>query len=1189
MNPPPPFSPTQRLHGWHCLAQAVPSVQASCQAPPCLRASVVRTPGEAVAPGRRSAAAKHERLGSPGHRGMLRRAWLIVLAAAAGLYGLASVAGTNLVQDPSFEEPKEKDRFGFVFAKWGGWKYEGDCDFAVGRVARTGTTSGLLVGGSGAKIRIAQNLELEPGRYRITAYLRGLDISTGTWNMTTEFMFNGKYIQLKKNGTFGWTKLTYVGETTEKKKAGPSFGLMAPGYFWIDDVTMEQVDGTVALTEAPVLGEEEAPIVPPGAIAPGFVRCGECGYRSMPDWRVCYACGTDLDAQRTVAVGPPVKVITSFEDENPFSPGTLVEEHATDGAKALRIDKSYVSMDAAQDWIGYDYLMADLYTDAAEPMSLYVEVRDKGTTGYWTRVNYTTVTPPGASTLIIPVKQLYVGEKSRPGRMLMLGDVTRLVFSIPDKPEAPLFVDNVRLEREEESRNVLFDGLHAFDFGSGSSPVLEGFTAITPATLYSQGRGYGLKDAKIWRTYDVLQPEPLYQDFVCIESGGLAVDVPNGTYRVFVNMDNPSGFWGEYQRYRERGILAEGKEVVTDALDFEAFRKKYFRFWDVEDLPTDSTFDKYQEAYYGEKVFDVEVADGQLNIDFRGANWACSVAAVVVFPVAKAEQGAAFLHYVVGKRRFHFDNYFKRVLHRATGDPLDPTAADRERGYVVFQRDLMEDVYYNDTPRADEPGRPLAVRAFTGEHEPVTFSVLPLRDLGKVTVVAGDLVGAGGTVPAGAIDVGSVSYRISRVTMEGSVYSIRPRLITPADTVDGAKGMVRRFWLTIRTPTDAEPGLYSGKVSVRAERGGACDVPVALTVLRGRLDPVDLPVGPWGHTIGIPWDGRDPDAAAWNSQMTLASLRKLRDYGFTSFSGLPSLSYRGFKDGKPVIDFSRGDAQMAMAREAGFTMPVVSYCAFPGLDLYYQSTRQMQQAGFTDYDAFVKSVFGAVQEHAEAGNWLPVYWNLGDEPIGDNLKRSAVNAEAYHKAFPEGPPFFTAASSFSGDDPADPHFVLAKDLHVANWNSHSEASVRLLQEAGGDWAFYNGGNRWTFGVYMYKAAKQFGMEFRLAWHWNCVAGDPYYALDCREDDYAWCNSNPAGELVPSVHFERLREGLDDYRRMLTLARLAQERKGTAAAGNAERLLSDILGPFRLGDRALKGVSSFRELRAKLDTAIETLR
>ena len=183
---------------------------------------------------------------------------------------------------------------------------------------------------------------------------------------------------------------------------------------------------------------------------------------------------------------------------------------------------------------------------------------------YWTRVNYSTVVPPGKSTLIIPVKQLYVGEKSRPGRMLILSGITRLVFGIGDNPPAPLFVDNIRLERDETSAQVNFAGLYAFDFGTATSPVMEGFTPITPAIQYSRGRGYGLKDAPGWRAFDALQPEPLYQDFICIEAGGLAVDVPSGKYRVFVNIDSPSGFWGEYQTFRQRAILAEGRPVVRE-------------------------------------------------------------------------------------------------------------------------------------------------------------------------------------------------------------------------------------------------------------------------------------------------------------------------------------------------------------------------------------------------------------------------------------------------------------------------------------------------------------------------------------------------------------------------------------------------------------------------------------------------
>ena len=115
------------------------------------------------------------------------------------------------------------------------------------------------------------------------------------------------------------------------------------------------------------------------------------------------------------------------------------------------------------------------------------------------------------------------------------------------------------------------------------------------------------------------------------------------------------------------------------------------------------------------------------------------------------------------------------------------------------------------------------------------------------------------------------------------------------------------------------------------------------------------------------------------------------------------------------------------------------------------------------------------------------------------------------------------------------------------------------------------------------------MKFRLSWHWNASAGDSYYALDCREDDYSWCSAGPDGELVPSVHFEQLREGLDDYRRLLTLARLVKEQPGTGPARAGAQWLSEILGAFKLGDRDLKGAASFAELRSRLDAAIEALR
>ncbi len=161
-------------------------------------------------------------------------------------------------------------------------------------------------------------------------------------------------------------------------------------------------------------------------------------------------------------------------------------------------------------------------------------------------------------------------------------------------------------------------------------------------------------------------------------------------------------------------------------------------------------------------------------------------------------------------------------------------------------------------------------------------------------------------------------------------------------------------------------------------------MPVEFRVRAGTLDPVDVPAGPWGYSISIPWYGEDA-AAAWNQSMMEQSLRKMREYGFTTCSGIPSIAYRGFQNGKPVLDFASADAQMKLAKDLGF-LAVVSYGGgVSGFNAYYQDTAAMNAAGFKDYSEFVKAVYTAVQQHADQQGWIPVYYNLGDEPIGDDL------------------------------------------------------------------------------------------------------------------------------------------------------------------------------------------------------------
>ena len=378
------------------------------------------------------------------------------------------------------------------------------------------------------------------------------------------------------------------------------------------------------------------------------------------------------------------------------------------------------------------------------------------------------------------------------------------------------------------------------------------------------------------------------------------------------------------------------------------------------------------------------MTDGQLNLEFQGENWACSVSAVVIFPVEESVQGRKFLAYAEAKRRFYFDNYFKRVLPLPAGEPAEPTAEDRRRGFVLFQPDFMRDVASNGSPLKNEIVSVLRGEAFAGEYEPVTLALLPLADLGRATIRLGNLEGPGGSIPAGAIDVGYVSYRISRVTSEGSVYTISPRLIMPGDTVELPKGMTRRFWLTVRTPGTAGPGVYKGSVSIATAGGRRWNIPLEFRVRAGTLDPVDIPAGPFGHAIRIPWFDDDHRAAAFNQRLVEKSLRRMREYGFTACTGMPSIAFRGFDQGKPVLDFSMADRQMTLAKELGFLAVTTYGAGVSGYDAYYQDSSAMTAGGFQDYAAFVRAIYSTVQHHAAQQGWLPVYYNLADEPLGDD-------------------------------------------------------------------------------------------------------------------------------------------------------------------------------------------------------------
>lgn len=1134
----------------------------------------------------------------------------LVLAVFAWAGQLAPAAD-NLIPDPSFEKSQSADRQGRVFPEWDGWVFAEPGKFEASGIAHSGATSCEMIAGRGGKIRIfTKKLDAPPGRYRLTAWLRGLDVIPGAYGATADFSvgLTEKFPALKDlSGTFGWRPFTYVFDKPAEdpeKKVRIYFGLVTSGRLWVDDVVLEAVGDDVALTPAPVIGPEESSVAAPAGFDPAkAVRCPSCGYRNLPDATACYACGSEIAGAAGADRGavPPVSVFADFESGQiaPFSSGAVETEKPVNGSASIRLEKKeeYIALAKPQDWSAYDYVLFDVFNPSDTPKKLSVEVQDKETQGYWTRVNFFTLAPPGKSTVRFPTR-LQVGEKSRPGRALLRDKITK--FSVGLVDEGPLVFDDFRLATLDTSEHV-FPELSAFDFGPPDGPVMEGFRQES-GTMYSEGRGYGwLPDAKFWRDQNALQPDALIQDFITPEKATFRVNVPDGKYHVVMNLDSPGAYWGEAQRYQSRSVKANGVVVVDDTMDYGAFVKDYFADADAEDLPGLDTFARYVQPMQKIQAFDVDVKGGNLDLEFAGKNWANCLTHIVVFPASKMAEGEAFLAWVDKQRRAQFEDYFKQIEPKRTGEAAPAT------GYRLFHRSPMARVNAFDGPAPDDKdvAAGLLVDVAGGEENPATFSLQPGQDLGTVTLgLSGFASKSGAKLPEGSVVPGWLDYKISRVTMEGSVYSVGPRYWHPLPA-PASPGVTRTFWLRVGVPAGTPAGDYEGTVTVKPEKGAPQSFPLTVRVLPFDLPAIkNLPVGPWGSGIDIPWVEGDPAAEEWNLRNFSQSLDALKKYGFTSFSGRPHVRVT-LDGGKIAIDTSTADSEMQIIREKGFDRTISTYgIRTVGYNLYLGPTQKdADRAGVATPQELANTMFKQIDDHAKEKNWVPVAYNVCDEPIGAQIAPAIATAKIHREAAKGlDRTTFMGATSMIGNDPKDPHYELVRALPMPCLTLFDEASLGVVKDAGNAFGYYNGGSRWTFGFYMKMLEDRHALALRLNWHFNIAAGNPYYALDSREDDYCWFNTNARGDMVPSLSFlQEMVPGLNDYRRLLELdTRLAIAKKALAgspsgakkqaldtAVADAEKLTAKVAA-LRAGREGAQPPADADAWRAELAGALVAL-
>ncbi len=666
----------------------------------------------------------------------------------------------------------------------------------------------------------------------------------------------------------------------------------------------------------------------------------------------------------------------------------------------------------------------------------------------------------------------------------------------------------------------------AFDFGPADSPSFAQFHVTDSRAVYSPQRGFG------WMPYQDGQPatesnfgpasaavpglgerdrggaavDPLYRDLLMTSEyyhtqvrQTFAVDVPNGQYLVMTMHGDV-----EYGRVGKQDYWIEAEGEVG-----------------VEDIQLSSS--RTTDA-----VFDVTVSDGRLDLtlDARHADPAkrgCAINGLAVFPADTAEQRA------FGERKVTmirsavqritteaFEREFTEVPYEETAEMVEPTEADRARGFIAWAPNWMDRLYPNSVPEAADLERACRAFATPGEYEPVTVAIRALEPLKNVRVEVGDLAADAGTIPARAIEVREVRCWPQRIGSSWSKeYRAMPELLELFQSVGIAADTTQEFWLTIHVPDDAA-GTYAGPVRLTADGGRQWEATLTLEVLPFRLAKAERPVGMY-------WRDEQGGPERLDQQ-----IRDMLAHGITAvtLSRKPTIEN---VDGKLVMDASELLVFLQHLKQMGIDGPIPYY---PGLEGLVK--RAFPDGGF---DALYVEAIRQLEEVSSRDD-TPKLLHYPVDEIGNSDERGekAAHLCSLIAQVPGATSYITVNNYEAGEKWGD-----GFDIWCGNIEYAAEQERRLL-ERGKRYMRYGPAylnscrkarNSSGFGFYRRPAEAQY------YWHYQAFNRDPFNDFDGTARD--WCAAYPGPDgPIPTLDWEAIREGIDDLRYIATLKQLASQ-------------------------------------------------
>lgn len=508
-----------------------------------------------------------------------------------------------------------------------------------------------------------------------------------------------------------------------------------------------------------------------------------------------------------------------------------------------------------------------------------------------------------------------------------------------------------------------------------------------------------------------------------------------------------------------------------------------------------------------------------------------------------------------------------------------PENATAEYGLIVLPKNYLDDADPSNLPPLIKAG--IQIVACPGEIEPAAFLLVATEPLKQVAITLTSLKSHNAAIAPDRFMIRRVVRTPMRkiYTAKNTETDLVGRFLPRWETCDMPANEFREIWLECRVPGDAPPGRYGGFVQI-THSGGLLRHPIQLEVLPIAL--IDHPTKALASYYRLAPIMRD-------RPRVLRELRDMRDHGIRHL--FPHIAIQYEREGTNIQpDFTEIREGLELLRAGGFGgATIIVETGFPTLArlLGHTDLGKGDGASLDEDPTFreiaCRAICGLAQLQEAARDFRIVASHL-DEVFGNRrLLDQYIRLSKAARQNPKAELYITFHTVKDENDAwrkdLDP-FVDLRCNHGYSFElwlnrGHTMDEYQRELDASGDdaWFYHNArGSYWTpewsriiNGIYLWAGP----FNAHCPWTYQAYFQNPFDDTDGPiQKGHDWGLSFPGaddpGDLVPTTHYEAMREGADDLRYIATLeaAIEAARRQEIAEWPDARRFLDNLRSLIR---------------------------